>query len=206
MSNPVPPQASRNPFVDVAKGILSLVGRTWMALRKCPVPRSCRVFGVPALWGMYGTLTLGERVTLHCVRTGYLPGSPFPTCSFSAKPGASIAIGDDSFVALSVFHAAKGITLGERVLVGSGCRIMDHDGHTVDRVPRKEASIEGAEPIVLEDDVWLGCDVTVCKGVTIGKGSVIGTKSVVTHDIPPGVLAAGAPATVIRPLRPGKGE
>jgi acetyltransferase-like isoleucine patch superfamily enzyme len=38
------------------------------------------------------------------------------------------------------------------------------------------------------------------KGVTIGARSVIGAGSVVTHDIPPGVVAAGNPARVIRPL------
>ena len=41
---------------------------------------------------------------------------------------------------------------------------------------------------------------TVCGGVTIGEGSVIGAGSVVTRDIPAGVIAAGVPCRVIRKL------
>lgn len=46
--------------------------------------------------------------------------------------------------------------------------------------------------------MWLGGNVTVLPGVTIGSGSVVGGGSVVTRSIPPGVIAAGNPAWVIR--------
>lgn len=57
-----------------------------------------------------------------------------------------------------------------------------------------------AKPIVIEDDVWLAANVTVCGGVTIGKGSIIGAGSVVTRDIPENVIAAGVPCRVIRKI------
>ena len=60
--------------------------------------------------------------------------------------------------------------------------------------------MQTSAPITLEDDVWLGANVTVCGGVTIGKGSVIGAGSVVTRDIPAGVIAAGCPCRVLRPI------
>jgi virginiamycin A acetyltransferase len=52
--------------------------------------------------------------------------------------------------------------------------------------------------VVIEDDVWLGYNVTVLPGVTIGQGSVIGAGSVVTSDIPPYTVAVGNPAKVIK--------
>jgi acetyltransferase-like isoleucine patch superfamily enzyme len=55
-------------------------------------------------------------------------------------------------------------------------------------------------PVVLEQGVWLGARVTVLKGVTIGRSSVVAAGSVVTRDIPPGVLAGGMPAKVLRKL------
>lgn len=55
-------------------------------------------------------------------------------------------------------------------------------------------------PITLEDNVWIGANATVCGGVTIGEGSVVGAGSVVIHDIPKGVLAAGNPCRVIREI------
>ena len=54
--------------------------------------------------------------------------------------------------------------------------------------------------IVIENDVWLATGVTVLAGVRIGRGSIVAANSVVTRDLPPGVLAAGAPARVVRHL------
>ena len=58
-----------------------------------------------------------------------------------------------------------------------------------------------SKPISIESDVWLGARCMVFKGVRVGKGSVLAAGSIVTRDIPPGVLAAGAPATVVRALK-----
>ena len=53
------------------------------------------------------------------------------------------------------------------------------------------------QPIVIEEDVWLGANVIVLGDVTIGKGSVIGAGSVVTKDLAPYSIAVGTPAKVI---------
>lgn len=72
-------------------------------------------------------------------------------------------------------------------------------GHSIDAAHRSEG-ISTSAPITLEEDVWIGANAVVCGGVTIGKGSVIGAGSVVTHDIPAGVVAAGSPCRPIRPV------
>jgi len=56
------------------------------------------------------------------------------------------------------------------------------------------------QPITIGDNVWLGGGVIVCPGVTIGADCVIGAGSVVTRDIPAGVIAVGNPARVLRSL------
>lgn len=167
------------------------------------VPSSCRIFGFPIFIQSKADVRLGERVNLHNLPMLYGGGATFPACSFSLGSGASIEIGDDTYAAFAAFSAQKKISIGKRVLIASGCRIFDSDAHAVDRIPRMTHDGEGVCEVRIEDDVWLASDVMVCKGVTIGKGSVIGAKSLVTHDIPPGVLAAGSPAEVIRPLRFG---
>lgn len=59
---------------------------------------------------------------------------------------------------------------------------------------------EYGAPIVIEDNVWIAANVLIGPGVTIGHDTVIGAGSVVLHDIPSGVLAAGNPCKVIRKL------
>lgn len=57
-----------------------------------------------------------------------------------------------------------------------------------------------ALPITIGNNVWICSNVTVCAGVTIGDNTVIGAGSVVTKDIPSGVLACGTLCKVIRPI------
>ena len=72
-------------------------------------------------------------------------------------------------------------------------------GHSIDPEQRS-SGISTSRPITLEEDVWIRANAVVCGGVTIGKGSVIGAGSVVTRDIPAGVVAAGVPCRPIRPI------
>ena len=52
----------------------------------------------------------------------------------------------------------------------------------------------------MEEDVWVGGNVTIMPGVKIGKGAIIGGGSVVTKDIPPYSLAVGNPCRVVRQI------
>jgi galactoside O-acetyltransferase len=57
-----------------------------------------------------------------------------------------------------------------------------------------------SDPVVIEDNVWIGSKVVILPGVRIGSRAVIGAGSVVTKDIPPRCVAAGNPARVLRHL------
>lgn len=54
-----------------------------------------------------------------------------------------------------------------------------------------------SQPVVVEDDCWLGINVVISPGVTVGRGTVIGANSVVTRDTPPYAVMVGAPARVV---------
>ncbi|MFV0634445.1 sugar O-acetyltransferase [Demequina sp.] len=90
------------------------------------------------------------------------------------------------------------VHIGDHALIGPQARFYTVN-HAFDIETRREGW-ERAFPITLENDVWLGGSVVVCPGVTIGAGSVVAAGSVVTRDVPPGVLVAGNPAKVIRSL------
>ena len=64
---------------------------------------------------------------------------------------------------------------------------------------------ESRGPVKIGANCWFGVNCVVTSGVTIGDRCVIGSNSVVTKDLPPGVIAAGAPARVLREIEFRKG-
>ena len=90
------------------------------------------------------------------------------------------------------------VTIGTDVQIGPNVQLLTPT-HPLDPDLRRSGA-EAAEPITIGDNVWLGGGVIVCPGVTIGRDTVVGAGAVVTRDLPPGVLAVGNPARVIRRL------
>jgi len=121
-------------------------------------------------------------------------------CFFSATKGATLQIGDGCGFSGTVIAAQQQITLGNGVMCGANVTITDADRHPLDALARLRGEPGSCAPVVIGDQVWLGMNVVVLKGVTIGAGSVIAANSVVVSDIPPGCLAGGQPATVLRML------
>jgi maltose O-acetyltransferase len=93
------------------------------------------------------------------------------------------------------------VTIGEDVQIGPHVQLLTAT-HPLDPEPRR-AKWESAEPIVIEDNVWLGGGVIVCPGVTVGRNTVVGAGSVVTKDLSADALAVGSPARVVRSLTAG---
>jgi len=81
-------------------------------------------------------------------------------------------------------RAASGIFIGDRVLCGANVTITDTDWHPVDPRSRQLRECGRALPVRIEDDVWLGMNVTVLKGVTIGAGTAVAANSTVTKSLP----------------------
>ena len=118
---------------------------------------------------------------------------------FFCDYGYNVRLGDHVFMNFNcVMLDVVAITLGDRVQVASAVQFLAAD-HPLD-VAERASGRESGQPISVEDDVWLGGGAILCPGVTVGRGSVIGAGSVVTRDIPAGVLAVGNPCRVLRKL------
>lgn len=100
--------------------------------------------------------------------------------------------------------AVNKIVIGNNVLIASKVFISDHNhGNykgTEQSVPDSDPSKRPIVfmPVIIEDNVWIGEQVSVLPGVTIGKGSIIGANSVVSKSIPSGCIAVGIPARVVK--------
>ena len=116
------------------------------------------------------------------------------------QPGPSLIFGDDVFIGTHCeFNIRKGIRVGSHCLIASGCRFIDHDHGFATRSMPMAVQTTGAEAeIVLEDDVWIGADVTVLKGVTIHQGAIIAAGSVLTKSVGAFEIWGGVPAKKLR--------
>jgi acetyltransferase-like isoleucine patch superfamily enzyme len=131
--------------------------------------------------------------------------------------GGNINIGEWSYVGVRTeIWSMKSITIGNRVLISHDVNIHDGTGHSTDAVerhthfrnminhghPTDAEELPGvlSAPIVIEDDAWISFGVTILRGVRIGARSVIAAGSIVTADVPPGMLYRCDVTPVLSPL------
>jgi maltose O-acetyltransferase len=163
------------------------------------------VTGSPVLYQPLQTAGLGAIEFSGEVKLGVFP-SPlfFSTYTYieARNINSKVSIGDGTWINnnFSAIAEHTSITIGKRVLIGTGVEVLDSDFHGISIKDRGQTKAEWSKPVVIEDDVFLGSNVRVLKGVTIGKGSVIANSSVVVKDIPTGVIAGGNPARVIKAI------
>ena len=116
---------------------------------------------------------------------------------FYCDYGKQISVGRRFFANfhLTILDEAR-VTIGDDCFIGPNVSIYTacHSTDPVERNSRRE----WAEPVTIGDNVWIGGSVTILPGVTIGNNVTIGAGSVVTKDIPDGVVAVGNPCRVVR--------
>jgi maltose O-acetyltransferase len=135
------------------------------------------------LQGLLGKIGVGTQIK-----------SPF-ACDY----GVNIRIGNNGFVNYGcVFLDCNLITIGDDAQIGPGVHVYTAF-HPLDPETRRSGQ-EGATPVRIGNNVWLGGHSIICPGVNIGDNSVIGAGSVVVRNIPAFRLAVGNPCRVIREL------
>lgn len=131
--------------------------------------------------------------------------------------GGKISIGDDCYIGVrSEIWSMESILIGNRVLIAHDVNIHDGTAHSLNSVeryahyrkilttghPQNKNELPGvySAPIIIEDDVWISFGVTILKGVRIGRGSVIAAGSIVTKDVPEGVLYRNQIVPILSPI------
>jgi len=142
-----------------------------------------------------------KRAMKHCGKGVFLR-----PMSSDIKGLENLSIGDGSFIPKgSTFYCTRAeLKIGNKVIFGPKPTIITGD-HRIDLVGRYIIDVTDDEklpdqdlPVVIEDDVWTGANVTILKGVTIGRGSVIAAGAVVTKSFPPYSIIGGVPAKLIK--------
>jgi acetyltransferase-like isoleucine patch superfamily enzyme len=137
-----------------------------------------------------GRLEIGEHTLLE------------PHVWITAPEAARVRIGSGTFLNIGVMVAAfELVEIGDHCMFANGCFISDGSHRYDDRnrpVPWQGFTSKG--PTRVGDNVWCGVNVVIASGVQVGERCVIGANSVVTSDLPPFSIAAGAPARVLRTI------
>jgi acetyltransferase-like isoleucine patch superfamily enzyme len=149
-----------------------------------------------------GCITVGRNFQANARQLSNLVGLSGPSILCCYGDG-KIKIGDDSGMSGSVLSSRAQIQIGDHVNLGGNVRIFDHDFHSMDAADRRDPIIDKlncrAEPITIDNDVFVGANAIILKGVHIGARSIIGAGAVVTlSEIPPDSVVAGNPAQIIR--------
>lgn len=118
---------------------------------------------------------------------------------FRCEYGKNITIGDNVYINFGciILDCAE-VIIGNQVLMGPNIGIYPVN-HAIDAEERIKGACFG-KSVIIGNRVWLGGDVKILSGVTIGDDTIIGTGSIVTKNIPSGVIAAGNPCRVIRKI------
>lgn len=156
---------------------MKLEGPVWLEAIEWPARPSCITLGKGA--------ALDRSVTL-----------------LATNDAARIVIGESCYVNRhTMFDASEFLAVGAQTMIGPFCYLTDHDHRFGAGLAPGETGLI-SRPTLVGRRCWVGAHVTILKGVTIGDGTVVAAGSVVTKSLPPGVLAAGTPARVVKEIDP----
>lgn len=155
----------------------------------------CKFNGQPRFRRHPGSrISIGTRCEFNSSHFSNLIGVNRPCIISTLAEGAQIQIGTNCGFSGTVIGCALKIVLGEDVRCGANTLITDTDWHTDDHRTGPNSTV------TIERGVWLGVNTTVLKGVSVGENTLVSAGSLVTHSLPPNVIAGGVPAKVIKTI------
>jgi acetyltransferase-like isoleucine patch superfamily enzyme len=142
-------------------------------------------------------LVVGE----HCTMDGV---------HFALGEAAQVEIGNYCYFSNAILLCEQELRIGDYVVIGWNTTIADSDFHPISPAARIRDAIAcsplgkarprppiAMQPVVIEDDVWIGPNVTILKGVRIGAGAFIEAGALVTRAVPRRARVLGNPAQIV---------
>ncbi len=122
--------------------------------------------------------------------------------TLSCKNG-SIHIGDNTGINTGAIVQSTNqcpVVIGEDAIIGQMSLVVGGGNYNTEQldVLIREQGIKQDGGVTIEENVWIGANVTVLGGVTVGKGSILAAASVMTKSVPAYSVCRGMPATVVK--------
>jgi hypothetical protein len=156
------------------------------------ISKSSVCYGKPLVsMSKNSSITIGDKSVLASHSSFTALGVSKPCIFRTMRERASIKIGSDTGLSGTTICAAKSIIIGNECLIGADVIITDNDFHAIKPENRRyndNINDISAEPVLIEDNVFIGARAIILKGVTIGKNSIIGAGAIVSSNVPPNVI------------------
>nr|WP_321400046.1 acyltransferase [uncultured Desulfobacter sp.] len=180
-------------LINVKQFFSSVIAKIRLKWWRIDIGENCKFFGFPLFKRFpYSAIQIGSNCTFRSSQWSNYIGINHKCIIATLNENAQIKIGNYCGFSGTVVGANKKIIIGDYVRCGANTTITDTDWHSND--PRTDEDA----PVIIEDNVWLGLNVTVLKGVTIGRNTLVATGSIVTNDLPANAIAGGIPAKVFK--------
>ena len=112
-----------------------------------------------------------------------------PSSYYGGDFGCGLIVGDNSSIGPYGYIGCSGkIVIGKNVMFGPKCSLFAENHNFKDNEQLIKSQGVNQKGIIIEDDCWIGSNVTILDGVTIGEGSVIGASAVIVSDVPKGSI------------------
>jgi acetyltransferase-like isoleucine patch superfamily enzyme len=142
-------------------------------------------------------IEIGNNCSFNSAKNSVLIGLLRPCTFVTLEQDSEIVLGNNVGISGGIVIAASKIEIGNNVLIGANCTILDTDFHHTDPQRKLTGSPSPSRPVIIKGNVFIGANSIILKGVTIGQNSVIGAGSVVFNDIPDNSIAIGNPCKVV---------
>jgi acetyltransferase-like isoleucine patch superfamily enzyme len=135
----------------------------------------------------YGA-SIGERAVIHPGLTIHNAESGFE----------GLSIGNGCHVGRQVLiDLAENVSIGDRVTLAMRCMVLTHF-HAGESQSSHTKDLRRSEPVVIQEDAYVGAGAILLPGIKVGVGAVVGAGAVVTKNVPDGAIVAGVPARCVK--------
>ena len=146
-----------------------------------------------------------DKILMYIMRYSFKSyGKNFHFDPYGVYSFRTIEVGNDVFIGPGATLSASesGIKFGNKIMLGPNVTMMggDHNASIIGKYMYdvKYKLPENDLPIIIEDDVWIGCNAIILKGVTIGEGSIVAAGALVNKNVPPYTIVGGIPAKILK--------